>query len=134
MATNQQITNDEFMIYSNAFGDIARAGRRTTGPLNSAVESVILVDIGTYDIFANAVQSRNRLWNELRLLSDQVELTAQSTEPMDRSFNELSNNIKTFTGDTLDAYLEVQSLQVDSTYASISNFRGESISESNIAS
>jgi hypothetical protein len=126
------ISEDTFIFYADYFALAARCGIESAQALFPLAADVLKVDVRTFSYFEEAFSVRNTFVVNLQSSYNQVFINAFSLEPMRDAFIHLSDHIKKFSGLTVDNYLSENGLKVDRTYANLSEFTGNLISNSNI--
>ena len=120
-----------FINYTEMFEDAALAGIYSAEAVNNAVTWVRRVNLSSFTLSQDAIQSRNQLIADVLYSYDQILMEARSKAPMINSFRELSSFLKTCSGQSVDEYLTETGDQVNETYANITE---DQISRANVES
>lgn len=129
MSNNEQMSNDSFLQYTSYFGEVAQAGMWSAESLRAIGDVVQNVDVSTFDVFRDAIESQIDLIANLQTAYMNTSIDAYNVAAWRLSFEALSDHIKEWTGGTIDDYLTDQGLQVNSKYAQLTNGQ---ISDANV--
>ena len=129
---NQLISADRFLVYVDYFTIAAQAGLQSAEALVNAINYSQNINLETLGVATVADAAQSALSQTLVTSYKQILISAQSTIAMSDAFRALIDHIKTFTGDTLNAYLTSNGIKVTSTFADLCRIFGEIIDSSNI--
>ena len=116
---NEQMSNTRFLQYTSYFGQIAQAGMWSAESLRGLDNIIQNVNVDTFDIMQNAIESKIDLIANFQTAYSNVSLEAYSVGAWRLSFVALSDHIREWTGGSIDDYLTDQDIQVNKKYAQI---------------
>ncbi len=127
--SNEQMGNNTFVQYTSYFGEIAQAGMWGAESLRNTDDVIQNVNVNTYDVFRDALESKNDLIANLQTAYVNTSIDAYNVAAWRLSFQALSDHIRQWTGGSIDAYLTDQGLRVNRKYAQLTP---DEISNSNV--
>ncbi len=126
---NEQISNTKFLQYTSYFGEVAQAGMWGAESLIGTASRVQSVDVGTFVVFRDALESTNDLVANLQTAYVNVSTDAYNVAAWRLAFQALSDHILQWTGSSINTYLTDQGIQINRKYAQLIT---ETISAANV--
>ncbi len=126
------IDPDRFLFYADYFAFAGEAGQQSADTLCTAVSNLDLLDTST---FVNNDQATNALAlfrDALQVSCNSITILGDAIDPMSNAFEGLAKHIRDEASQTVNQYIEDHGLQVERTYAQLSNLFGSPIDEENI--
>ena len=132
VALGTLMDEDRFSYYADYYAYAASAGLSSSRPLAEAAKIVRRVNTDTFERVDDVITARNWLINNLQSSYEIVYAEGHSLNYMRQCFLDLADHVYKNTGQDIDSYLTTHGIKVFSTYASIMEDLGETISASNI--
>lgn len=130
--TKQQMSEDRFIYYTDYFSYALIAGAETGPPLADAALIGLRVNPNSFEVYEDAITSRNSLVNNFQSSYESVFTEAFALQYMTRAFSDLANHIREWTGSNVDEYLTQNGIKVHPSYASVMNILNDPISDDNV--
>jgi uncharacterized protein (TIGR03790 family) len=134
--------DDTVVFYANAFGLMLHAGQAALSVIADAITYIKQVSTSSMPVYNlqayqqnkgfYPLQQRNELVAALRDLQVVLKLYAYSRKCYPKAFQSLYRYVEQTYGVDIDTYLTDNGLQVDQTFATVSDSLGEPISAGNI--
>ena len=121
MPNDFQISNSQFVNYTNLFGQTAETGIKSAQSLYSALNPLSRTRFSTFEIKVDALNVASSLIYAVESSYEIMFSDANSMHPMREAFLGLSKHIKDWTGQTINQYLTSEGITVNRVYANIMN-------------